>query len=427
MASFIKDLVSVAVSKSTVIVFGLAKSIILARWLGPEGNGIIAALVVYPSLLLTFSSLGIRQSTTYFIGKNKYPEAEIKTSITQIWFFTQLISIVISFILIRYFTNVGDNLLLVLLAITPIPFSLFNTYNSGIFLGKNQIKIFNRINWIPALVVFLSIILFVIVLNLEIAGALLSTATGALFMFVLLLIKNDFIRSFSIRFNFKIVKALFSLGIVYGLSSLVISLNYRVDVILLDQLSTPYELGIYSKGVGIIEYLWEIPMLLSTIIFARSAAAKDDLAYSRKVTHLLRLSMIAITFGVIVLFLIARIVIVGFYGLDFEPSTAVLRMLVPGVLLLTFYKVLNMDLAGKGKPWVSMKAMIPALLVNLLLNFILIPSYGANGAAISSTISYSVAALLFMHFYSRQVEIPITQILRFSVKDFDPILQLIRR
>ena len=71
MKSFINDLFSIFRSRVAVIIFGLGGNIITARFLGPQANGIIAALTVYPSLFMTFGSLGIQQSTTYFVGKNK--------------------------------------------------------------------------------------------------------------------------------------------------------------------------------------------------------------------------------------------------------------------------------------------------------------------------------------------------------------------
>ena len=165
MSSFIKDVFSVGISKFIIIIFSLGTGVIItARWLGPKGNGIIATLAVYPSLFLTFGSLGISQSVTHFIGKGQYSEQDIKTSITQIWFFTTIISTISSFLLIRYFSNSGNNLFWVLLAILPIPFSLFNKYNSGVFLGKNQITIYNKINWLPkANTIFIAIVLLVVV------------------------------------------------------------------------------------------------------------------------------------------------------------------------------------------------------------------------------------------------------------------------
>jgi O-antigen/teichoic acid export membrane protein len=427
MSSFIKDLISVGLSRFGVIAFGLARTIITARYLGPEGNGVIAALIVFPNLFMTFGSLGIRQSTTYYIGKAEFSEDAIKRSIAQIWSFTTVLSVILSFVLIRYFSNSGDNLLLVFLAIVPIPFTLFNTYNSGIFLGKNQISAFNKINWLPFAISFIATVLLVVLLGLGVPGALIAVATGAFFMFFILLFKNDFIKSFTFSFDWKIIKSLLSLGIVYAISLLVINLNYKVDVIILDKLSNTYELGIYTKGAELTEYLWQIPMLLSTIVFARSAIAKDNIVFSRKVAQLLRVSVLIVGCGAFFLVAISEQLILLMYGEAFFGSILVLQWLLPGVFLLTIFKVLNMDLAGKGKPWVSLKAMSPAIVINVVLNLLLVEEYGAKGAAFASTISYSFAAILFLYFYSKETGLPIKEILNYSKRDFDEIINPVKK
>lgn len=418
MSKFLKDLTSVGASKVAIIIFGLLKAVAIARWLGPETNGIIAALNVYPAMFMAIGSLGIRQSTTYFVGKGEYSLDQIKIALTQIWFFTSIFSLICCFYLIVTFSKASEDLGLILLAILPIPFSLFITYNSGIFLGQNNIKVFSRINWIPPFVVFVATVFLIILFPLGIIGAMTAAIFGPLVMAIILLMKNDFLSSFSLKFDFKIIKSLLSLGLIYAFALLVINLNYKIDVILLDNLSTSYELGIYSKGAQLMEYLWQIPMLLSTIIFARSVNAKDGLVFSRKVAHLLRMSLIVVGLGSLFLFLFSRWIIVMLFGVAFEESYIVQQLLLPGVLLLTIFKVLNMDLAGKGKPWIALYSMIPALLINIGLNIYLIPTYGAKGAAFASTISYTVAALLFIVVYSKTVGIKVGEILRYSKEDF---------
>jgi len=424
VASFIKDLSSVGLSKVGIIFFGLGKSIILARWLGPELNGTIASLAVYPSLFMTFGSLGIRQSTAFFLGKQIYSEEDIKKGIVQIWVLSCLICVVSSFLLIKYFSSSGSDNLLVFLAVLPVPFSLFNTYNSGIFLGKNQIIKFNRINWIPPLIGLIFTLILVVIFNLSIVGAMMAGFIGSLFMFFILVRENKFLGSFTFQINWKVFKSLLSLGLIYATALLLINLNYKIDVILLDKISTPFETGIYSKGASIIEYLWQIPMLLSTIVFARSATAKKSLEFSYKVVQLLRISFLIILLGSVVLALTAPFLIRILFGIEFLPSADVLVYLLPGVLLLTIFKVLNMDLAGRGKPWISLKAMVPALIINIILNLFLIPDFGANGAAIASTISYSFAAMIYLVVYSREVGMPVREILNFSLNDFNFIKTL---
>ncbi|MBM1106763.1 polysaccharide biosynthesis C-terminal domain-containing protein [Aurantibacter crassamenti] len=427
MASFLNDIKSMGLSKILIIAFGFATSVITARYLGPEKNGIIASLLVYPGLFMSIGSLGIRQSTAYFLGKNLFTESQIKTAISQIWFLTSIVSLIVCFLLMRYLSHSGENLLLVILALVPIPFSLFNTYNSGIFLGKNQISIFNKINWIPTLILLSLTLIFVVWFSFDIPGYMTAMIGGPMFISVILLFKNKFIKSFSLSFDWKIIKSMLSLGMVYAISLLVINLNYKLDVVLLDYLSVPFETGIYTKGSNITQYLWQIPMLFSTIVFARSAVAKKDREFSFKITQLLRISIPVIAIGSILLVLFSEFIIIKFYGEAFRGSINVLNILIPGVLLLTVYKVMNMDLAGKGKPWISMKAMLPSLLINIILNIIFIPEYGAAGASFASTVSYSIAAILFLHFYSKEVQIPIKTILRYKKGDFEPIFQILRK
>ena len=418
MRSFIKDLSNIGLSKLLIIVFGIGRGIITARWLGPDANGTIAALAVYPSLFITFGALGVSQSATHFVGKGQFSEESIKTSISQIWMATAFLSTLISYFLIRFYSNSGENLLWIFLAIAPIPFSLFNKYNLGIFLGKNDIGSYTKISWLPPCIVFFFTVLLVVAFPFDVSGALCAAIGGPAFIFFVIILKNDFTKCIRFEFNWKIIRSLVSLGVVYATALLVINLNYKLDIILLDKLSTPFELGIYAKGVVITDYLWQIPMLLSTIVFARSSRAKNAIEFSRKVSQLLRLSIIFVGIGSVVLAFSARYIILIMYGNEFIKSAEVLLRLLPGVLLLTIFKVMNMDLAGKGKPWISMKAMIPSLLLNVVLNCILIPNHGANGAAISSAVSYTIAAVSFLYFYSEEVHLSIREILSYSRDDF---------
>lgn len=427
MSNFIKDFLRVGLSNGLVLFFSISVSVITARYLGPENNGIIAALLVYPSLFMAVGSLGIRQSTTYFLGKKIFTEDTIKKAITQIWFISSILSIVICFLLMYYLSNSSKNPLWIVLALIAIPFSLFNTYNSGIFLGKNQISSFNKINWIPPFIIFMLTVILIIGFNWGISGYLIALIVGPLFMFFILLFKNDFIGSFSFKIDWSVIKPMLSLGLVYALSLLIISLNYRLDIIILDKLSTPFEMGVYSKGVNLVEILLQVPLVLSTIIFARSAVSKNDYLFSIKVTQLLRLSLILVLIASVFLFLFSNSIVNLLLGSEFIESSKVLKILLPGVISLILFKVLNMDLAGKGKPWVSMKAMLPALIINIICNIILIPKYGAAGASFASTLSYFIAGVLFIYFYSKEVGITVPQILKYKKTDFNPIIDIIKK
>ena len=423
MSRFLKDIFTVGFSKIIIVLSGLGTSIISARILGVDNNGIIAAISVYPSIIKSIGSLGIRQSAAYYLGKGIYSEAEIKRSITQIWLLTALLSVFASLILIIILSNYV-RISYAILAVLPLPFVLFNSYNSGLFLGKNLIQEFSRINWIPSLTGLLLTVVLVWVLPLGIEGFYIAAIGGPLFVFVYFILRGQFIQHLSFFFDVKIILGLLRLGGVYAVSLLLINLNYKIDVVLLGALSTSYETGIYSKGVSLAQILWHIPMVLSTLIFSRSASSKKSKEFSEKVVLLVKIIYPIVLIPVILIGLFAEELSSLLFGVDFVSSGKVIKLLLPGIWLLTGFKILNMDLAGNGLPKVAMKAMAPALLVNVTLNYFLIPSHGASGAALSSSVSYTISTVLIYIWYSRARKIPLRDLILTTKKDIIRVREL---
>lgn len=412
-----------------MIVFGLGKAMIIARYLGPELNGVITALLVYPTLFMTFGALGVRKSSAFLIGSGQFGEEDVKAGVLQAWLVSTLFSVVSIFILIYYLSNGSHQPLIIFLAIAPVPFSLLNTYLSGIYLGNNQIAEYNKVEWVPTFILFLATVVLVVFAGLSLKGALIAELLAPFLMSVLLISRMRVQKYLSLRINRQLLGSLFSLGMAFAVSLLVINLNYRVDVIIMDWLSNKFEIGIYSKGSVLSQYLWQIPMLLGTIVFARGARATDRRVFSLKVTQLLRISLLIIGSGCVVLALGARLIIMILFGSEFLPSAEVMLWLMPGVLLLTIFKVLNMDMGGQGKPWFALKSMVPALGLNIVLNILLIPRYGAVGAAFTSTLSYSLGGILFLYQYSSATGISIREIFAYSREDFaflDPYIKKIK-
>ena len=217
------------------------------------------------------------------------------------------------------------------------------------------------------------------------------------------------------------------LGLIYALALLINNLNYRIDIIFLDYLSSSYETGIYSKAVSLSEYLWQIPAVLYTLIFARSSISKNGRLFSEKIAQLLRLAFPIIFLCALSLYFLAEYLVIFLFGNEFFESILLFKILLPGALFFVVFGILNMDLAGKGKPWVSLIVMIPALLINVILNMIFIPDYGATAAAFASTISYSFAGVFFIFFYSKYVGLNVTEILKFKYSDYTVISKIFKK
>ena len=75
--SLTKDGISVFGTQLLILVIGFISGVILARVLGPGGKGVLSALLVYPTIMISLLSMGMRQATVYYLGTKKYSESDI--------------------------------------------------------------------------------------------------------------------------------------------------------------------------------------------------------------------------------------------------------------------------------------------------------------------------------------------------------------
>jgi Na+-driven multidrug efflux pump len=98
-------------------------------------------------------------------------------------------------------------------------------------------------------------------------------------------------------------------------------------------------------------------------------------------------------------FLFSEFIIQVAYSSAFLPAAVALKILLPGIVVLSISKVLSSHLTGRGKPIYSTRAALIALGVNIPLNFWLIPKWGISGAAFASTIAYFIQALVVLMYF----------------------------
>ena len=94
------------------------------------------------------------------------------------------------------------------------------------------------------------------------------------------------------------------------------------------------------------------------------------------------------------------------FGADFKGADTMLLWLLPGMVMMVVFKLANTDLGGKGKPYIALAIMSIAVPVNIGLNYLLIPDMGGVGAALASTASYTLSALIMIMIYSRRIKRP---------------------
>jgi len=423
---FFRDFLGVLNSNVVSLVSALLMVVVLTRVLGTEGYGTYNALIVIPLIVVSLTHLGIRGASIYFLGNKKYDENQLVSSVMLILIGSGAAGMLLSAIAFWFYRDSSFTPLLIILVLFIIPLRLTTIYAGGIFYGKDEIKKANQLNWMINSLNLLLAIILVWWLDFGLTGAVMATLVANLYVAVRAIMLLA--RQFQIKLNYhpEIVGSLLRLGILFSMSFFVLQLNYKIDILLLERLSTIEEVGLYSLATQIAEQLWQIPLAVSLVLFTRTANNEAQTAPSH-ILPLTRTTLLLVLFIATGLFVVAPYIIPLFFGKAFSASSLMLQIILPGIVVMSVFRVLSGQLAGLGKPQVTLYIFVPALIINILLNFLWIPGYGGNGAAMASNVSYFLGVVGYWLYYSRLHKIPMVEIVRFRKSDFKALTQLIQK
>lgn len=421
---FFRDFLGVFNSNIASLLSALLISVLLTRILGAEGYGVFNALVVVPTIVISLTHLGVRGASLYLLGQKKYDENEIVSSVLLILIFSGLLGMVLSLVGYYLFYIPEFSFWLVGIALVVIPFRLSVIYIMGIFLGKDEIREANQMNWTINFLNLLLAVLLVWGLKQGILGAVISVLASNIMVSVYALRKV--FKRFVIRLVYihHIVKHILRLGLLFSITFFVIQLNYKIDIILLEKWSSLSEVGVYSLATQIAEQLWQVPLAIGIVLFSRTANQSDHSGTSSTVLPLTRLTFLVVLGIAAVMYLVAPFVIPFFFGAEFIPSVDMLRLILPGIIVMAVFRVLSGQLEGMGKPQVAIYIFVPALIVNIILNWLWIPEYGGLGAAMASNVSYLLGAIGYWIYYSIINQLGYFELFNFKKSDFQVIRTL---
>ena len=418
------DIIGVFKSNIFSLVAGILFSVILTRMLGPEGFGLFTALVIIPTIIISLTHLGIRGAAIYHIGRKTYQLNEVLSSIFLILIFTSIISMILSAGVYYFFYEDGFTIPLIIIAICVIPPRLAIVYMGGVYLGKDEIKKANQLNWITNLINLILAVILVWWLDFGIMGAVIALMLSSIIVSSNAIFRIYRTYNFNLRANFKVIKDLIRMGIVFALAFFVIQLNFRIDILLLEKLTTIEEVGIYSLSAHIAEQIWQIPLAMGIIVFSRTANAGQSRETTLMTLKLLRISFLLSLIASIFAFFLAPVLIPLVFGSDFLPSVHILQWLLPGIILMVIFRLLSGQIAGIGKPQLTIYVFIPALIINILLNLLWIPEHGALGAAWATNISYTFGAIIYLIVYTRMAKVSFAEIAFYKKSDFSLIKEI---
>lgn len=173
---------------------------------------------------------------------------------------------------------------------------------------------------------------------------------------------------------------------------------YRVmDKTMLGAMATVTELGYYENAERLINIPISIINALGTVMLPRmSYLLKNHSEESTKTIYAsMKLALLLSCMMAAGIFLVSNDIVVVLFGYDFYKSGEIIKILSITILASAWANVIRTQyLIPSGKDTIYVISTIGGAVVNLLLNIVLIPQYGAYGACLGT-----IAAEYFVMIY----------------------------
>ncbi|MBE3913030.1 hypothetical protein HJ155_12375 [Vibrio parahaemolyticus] len=183
-----------------------------------------------------------------------------------------------------------------------------------------------------------------------------------------------------------------------------IDFNYKAGLFIISQLSDNSDVGNYIVSTQVVEFIWQIPAALSIIIFSKSVNKKEH--GDVWVDKLKKVSRVQFFIGgVFSLFVgfVLHLLVPLTLGQEYDKVSALFFILIPGIVFMSVFKLINVDFAGRGKPIISLYFMPIILVLNCLISYFIFPYYNVYGVAISVSVSYVLSTLIAVLIYEKKI------------------------
>lgn len=393
--TFTRSVTLSLISRGATIAIGLASSVITARWLGPDGRGLLAILSVLTGLALQFGNLGLHSGNIYYVAREPGRAGAVLGN--AFWLSLALgiasgaIACGVAVARPAWFPGIPFGLILLTAGTLPFQFMIF--YFQNALLGLHEVAAFNVFETANKGITFALLAAYLVLLGGGAPGAVvLFAGMGAAFGLASVAYCRRRVR-FAWRFDAGLFREMLGFGGRVYVACLLAFVVLRSDMLLVNYFLGAAAAGVYSITVQIADTLLLVPVTVGMLLFPRVAAESPDRReiFTARVTRhtALLLSLLCVAAWVL-----AGPVIGALYGPGFAGAVAATRWLLPGVWALGINGILMNHFGGQGMPPVTIVAPFAGAVLNLGLNALLLPRQGLVGASIASTVAYGAMLLV---------------------------------
>lgn len=382
----------------------MATGILTARVLGPEGKGEFALLLIVVAVVFAFGRLGISQAVVYFA--KRIPPAALTANALTLSAAIGLVSLVVgggvAYVVAPGFYDLSRPTLAV--ALLSVPLLSIEGTAAGIIQGDyamkklNVLRILNPLAFLPLLLVGLLFPDRVEAAIFATVGAqALSTAAA-----VGVAIRGKGISATAWKPEWSRWAALLRFGVQTHVGNVLKFFQFRFDVVLIGALLETRQVGFYVVALSLAELPLRIPDAVGLVLFPRVAAMAGEKGERRDITPLVcRHTILLTSVASVALFAITPWLVTHAFGSRFEDAVVPARLLLPGGIALSLWKILAQDVIAKGRPNAFSFSACCSLVAMVAGCSLLIPRFGLAGGAIASSAAYVTASVVLYVAYRR--------------------------
>jgi len=400
---FVRDSASVLFAQIGVMVLGVGVSVVTARALGPHDRGLFQLLVLLPTTLSNFVKLGIPQANVYFMRRRGVSAADIATN--SLW-----LSLVLGGGLAVVCWVWRDALVVPFLRQSPpaalpptlalLPFVVLQTFFLGIIQAQERFGEYNLQQIVPTALTLVGMPIALLWLKTGLLGAVVVQTLVQSGVVVWLALRVHRVAPFGLRPHPELLRGMLGFGGKSYLQTLASTLHFRIDQYMIGYLLDPTQVGLYAIAVNLTNLILKVPDAAGTVLFPRLAGASDREAHAQT-SAVCRHTLFVTGLAALAYLCFGKLAIGVLYGEAYAPALRPMMLMLPGIVMLSLYLLLSRNFTSRNRQEVNIVAAGTALAINVGLNLVLIPRFGISGAAVSTAVSYSVAALVLLVVFVR--------------------------
>ena len=402
--------IGLLVSKISIFVYRA----IIARHFNPEVYGLFSLAFLVLSLFVAFSSFGLTEGilryTAYYRGKKDSKKIVFILNFSIIFIvISSLISAFLLFFLSSFISiSIFHNASL-------IPFLKFFSFLVPIWIFSNLflavIRAYELVSYYSFILNVLESIVKILFLGFFI---ILGLKTNAIIFSAILGITSMFIASYLVcKYKLKVfgkiqinknekkalTKELFSYSLPFMLL-LFLDLSFQwTDSFFLGFFKTASDVGYYNSAIPIallLNLTADIFMILFYPLITREFA-KKNFSLIKQISRQIGKWIFILNLPILIIFLFyPKEIISLLFGNQYAIASNALQFLAIGVFISAIFRPAKFIIASIGKSKLMLVNVAIVFVFSIILNILLIPYYGINGAAISAMLSYALLSLLFL-------------------------------